>query len=196
MLSIRLAVASALLLAGVATAIDLPIFFEDVAARSGLTVPNTSGGKTRKDYIVETTGNGVAIFDYDGDGAEDIFIANGSTLDRHPGTKRLPQLYHNNGQGHFTEVGEKAGFTVEGWGQGVCVGDYDNDGWPDLVVTYYGSNRVYRNLGNGMFRDVTAQAQLPVGETRYGSGCSFFDYDRDGYLDLFIANYVDFDFAK
>jgi hypothetical protein len=159
-------------------------------------VPNTSGGKTRKDYIVETTGNGVAIFDYDGDGAEDIFIANGSTLDRHPGTKRLPQLYHNNGQGHFTEVGEKAGFTVEGWGQGVCVGDYDNDGWPDLVVTYYGSNRVYRNLGNGMFRDVTAQAQLPVGKTRYGSGCSFFDYDRDGYLDLFIANYVDFDFAK
>src|SRR5437773_1323106 len=121
MLSIRFAATSALLFAGMAIAIDLPIFFEDVAPSSGLTVPNTSGGKTRKDYIVETTGNGVAIFDYDGDGAEDIFITNGTTLDRHPGTRRLPQLYHNDGHGRFTEVGEKAGFTVEGWGQGVCV---------------------------------------------------------------------------
>jgi hypothetical protein len=191
---VRLAGASALLFVGATIAIDLPIFFEDVAQSSGgLTVPNTSGGKARKDYILETTGNGVAIFDYDGDGAEDIFIANGTTLHRTAAGKNLPQLYHNDGHGHFTEVGENAGFTVEGWGQGVCVGDYDNDGWPDLLVTYYGHNRLYRNLGNGRFRDVTAQAKLPVDGIRYGSGCSFFDYDRDGYLDLFVANYVDLD---
>jgi hypothetical protein len=196
MVSIRVGALLALLLAGVGLAIDAPVFFEDIARSSGLTVANTSGGTAHKDYILETTGNGVAIFDYDDDGAEDIFIANGTTLDRRPGGKRLPQLYHNDGHGRFTEVGEKAGFTVEGWGQGVCVGDYDNDGRPDLLVTYYGVNRLYRNLGNGTFRDVTGQAGLPVEGTRYGSGCSFFDYDHDGYLDLFVANYVDLDLAK
>jgi hypothetical protein len=196
MISIRVVGASLLLMAGVAIAIDAPVFFEDVARSSGLTVPNTSGGKARKDYILETTGNGVAVFDYDGDGADDIFIANGTTLDRHPGTTSLPQLYHNDGHGRFTEVGAQAGFTGEGWGQGVCVGDYDNDGRPDLLVTYYGANRLYRNLGNGAFRDVTAQAGLSLDGIRYGSGCSFFDYDRDGNLDLFIANYVDLDLAK
>jgi enediyne biosynthesis protein E4 len=196
MLAVRFAGRSALLLVGAAIAMDPPISFEDVARSSGLTVPNTFGGKARKDYILETTGNGVAIFDYDGDGAEDVFIANGTTLDRAAGVRHLPQLYHNDGHGHFTEVGEKAGFAVGGWGQGVCVGDYDNDGWPDLLVTYYGHNRLYRNLGNGKFRDVTAQAKLPVDGIRYGSGCSFFDYDRDGYLDLFVANYVDLDLEK
>lgn len=197
MLSSRVVGASALLLAGVLAGFQhSSVFFEDVARASGLTVPNTSGGKVRKDYILETTGNGVAIFDYDGDGAEDVFIANGTTLKANPGAKRLPQLYHNDGRGHFTEVGEKAGFTVEDWGQGVCVGDYDNDGRPDLLITYYGHNRLYRNLGNGTFRDVTAQAKLPVDGIRYGSGCSFFDYDRDGHLDLFVANYVDLDLAK
>jgi hypothetical protein len=197
MFSPRVVAASALVLVGAVVAMDPPsVSFEDVASATGLTIPNTSGGKTRKDYILETTGNGVAVFDYDGDGAEDIFIANGTTLDAHSGPKRLPQLYHNDGHGHFKEVGEKAGFTVEGWGQGVCVGDYDNDGWPDLMVTYYGHNRLYRNLGNGTFRDVTVQAKLPIDGLRYGSGCSFFDYDRDGHLDLFVANYVDLDLSK
>src|SRR5262249_47242444 len=128
MTSFRATNAAALLFAGVGIAIELPLFFEDIAPSSGLTGFNTSGGKTRKDYIIETTGNGVAIFDYDGDGAEDVFIANGTTLERREGARRLPQLYHNDGRGRFTEVGEKAGFTLEGWGQGVCVGDYDNDG--------------------------------------------------------------------
>ena len=197
MFALRVVGTSALLFVCALVAVDLPpISFEDVARGSGLTVPNTSGGTNRKDYILETTGNGVAIFDYDKDGAEDIFIANGTTLNPHTGSKRLPQLYHNDGRGHFTEVGEKAGFTTEGWGQGVCVGDYDNDGWPDLLVTYYGHNRLYRNLGNGTFRDVTAQAKLPVEGIRYGSGCSFLDYDRDGNLDLFVANYVDLDLSK
>src|SRR5512133_2232771 len=108
MLSTRVAGASALLFMGAAIAIDVPVFFEDVARPSGITLPNTSGGKSRKDYILETTGNGVAIFDYDGDGVDDIFIANGTTLERRPGTRRLPQLYHNDGNGRFTEVGEKA----------------------------------------------------------------------------------------
>ena len=186
----------ALLLVTVALAINPPVLFEDVGASSGLIIPNTSGGKARKDYILETTGNGVAIFDYDGDGAEDIFIANGATIEHSPGAQHLPQLYHNDGRGHFTEIGKKAGFNVEGWGQGVCVGDYDNDGRPDLLITYYGHNRLYRNMGDGTFRDVTAEAKLPVDGIRYGSGCSFLDYDRDGNLDLFIANYVDLDLAK
>jgi enediyne biosynthesis protein E4 len=196
MRSLRVASLLVVLLVGAAIGTDSPVFFEDLAKSSGLTVPNTSGGKTRKDYILETTGNGAAVFDYDGDGAEDIFIANGTTLDAPKAAPRLPQLYHNDGHGRFTEVGKTAGFTTEGWGQGVCVGDYDNDGWPDLLVTYYGTNRLYRNLGNGAFRDVTAEAKLPTAGIRYGSGCSFFDYDRDGYLDLFVANYVDLDLAK
>ena len=196
MLSVRPLLASILLLAGTAIAVEIPVYFEDVAPVRGLTVPNTFGGKTHKDYILETTGNGVAIFDYDGDGDEDIFIANGTTLTPDSSSRHLPQLYHNDGRGHFTEGALKAGFTEEGWAQGVCVGDYDNDGWPDLLVTYYGHNRLYRNLGNGTFRDVTAEAHLPVTGSRYGSGCSFFDYDRDGYLDLFVANYVDLDLEK
>src|SRR5262245_25794006 len=143
---IRVAGPLMLLLVGAAIAIDSPVFFEDLAKSSGLTVPNTSGGKTRKDHILETTGNGVAVFDYDGDGAEDIFIANGTTLYATKGSPRLPQLYNNDGHGRFTEVGKNAGFAMEGWGQAVCVGDYDNDGWPDLLVTYYGTNRFYLNL--------------------------------------------------
>ncbi len=171
--------------------------FEDIATTAGLTVKNVFGGLDRKDYILETTGNGVAIFDYDGDGRNDIFIANGTRLNP-PGIPPAShaQLYHNLGNGHFEEIGEKAGFTRSGWAQGVCVGDYDNDGRPDLLVTYYGHNVLYRNLGNGKFEDATEHAKLPVTGIRYGSGCSFVDYDRDGYLDLFVANYVDLDLAK
>ena len=190
-------VALALLALGcAAVAISPSVSFVDVAPSSGLTTTNTFGGKTRKDYILETTGNGVAIFDYDHDGAEDIFFVNGTTLGEPSPGRHIPQLYHNDGHGHFTDVAAQAGFTTEGWGQGVCVGDYDNDGWPDLLVTYYGHNRLYRNQGDGTFRDVTAQAKLPVDGLRFGSGCSFLDYDRDGLLDLFVANYVDLDLSK
>src|SRR5450432_2033064 len=175
----------------------VPVRLVDIADASGLTLPNTSGGKEKKTYILESTGNGVAIFDYDGDGANDILIANGTTLEG-PGSgpPRTLQLYHNDGHGKFTEVGREAGFTIEGWAQGVCVGDYNNDGKPDLLVTYYGYNRLYKNLGNGRFADATAEAHLPVTGVRYGAGCSFVDYDRDGWLDLFVANYVDLDLAK
>jgi hypothetical protein len=169
-------------------------FFRDVAATAGLTVRNLFGGLDRKDYILETTGNGVAIFDYDGDGRNDIFIANGTRFNS--AEKALPQLYHNDGNGHFHNVAQEAGFTVSGWGQGVCVGDFDNDGHPDLLVTYYGHNVLYRNRGDGTFEDLTAKAKLPTTGVRFGSGCSFVDYDRDGYLDLVVANYVDLDLDK
>jgi hypothetical protein len=159
-------------------------------------VPNTFGGRDKKTYILESTGNGAAIFDYDGDGANDILIANGTTLEGPAaGASRTVQLYHNDGHGHFTDVSRQAGFTVEGWAQGICVGDYDNDGKPDVLITYYGHNRLYRNLGGGKFEDATGAAHLPVAGIRYGAGCSFVDYDRDGWLDLFVANYVNLDLA-
>ncbi len=176
-----------------------PLFradFQDIASASGLLKSNIYGGLDSKAYILETTGNGVAIFDYDGDGKNDIFIVNGTRLNKQTGESSLPQLYHNDGNGRFSEVSEKAGFQSTGWGQGVCVGDYDNDGHPDLLLTAYGHNTLYRNRGNGTFEDVTEKAKLPVTGIRYGSGCSFVDYDRDGYLDLFVANYVDLDLAK
>jgi hypothetical protein len=170
------------------------IQFADVSQSAGLTAPNTFGGRLKKDYILETTGNGAAIFDYDGDGSNDILIANGTLLDgvAPPSTAHL-HLYRNDGTGHFTEAARQAGLTQEGWGQGICVGDYDNDGWPDVLVTYYGHNVLYHNLGNGKFADVTRVAGLPVEGTRWGSGCTFLDYDRDGKLDLFVSNYVDLD---
>jgi hypothetical protein len=167
--------------------------FVDVAADAGLTAENTFGGKERKDFLIETTGTGVAIFDFDGDGSNDIFLANGTVFGKQATTPS--QLYRNDGRGRFTEVGREAGFTRTGWAQGVCVGDYDNDGRPDLVVTYYGSNALYRNTG-GKFVDVTEKAGLPTSGTRWGSGCAFVDYDRDGYLDLFVANYVELDLGK
>ena len=182
---------SLLLLAETGTTIR----FVDIAEQSGLTLPTTFGGKVKKDYILESTGTGAAIFDYDGDGANDIFIANGTVFT--PGAPPAhSQLYRNDGNGHFTEVGRQAGFTRTGWAQASCVGDYDNDGKPDLLVTYYGPNSLYRNRGDGAFSDVTAAAGLPVSGTRWGSGCAFIDYDRDGYLDIFVANYVDLDLAK
>ncbi|HEX3880746.1 MAG TPA: VCBS repeat-containing protein, partial [Bryobacteraceae bacterium] len=172
-----------------AAAVESPaVRFIDVAAKSGLTVLNTFGGKEKTDSILESTGTGVAIFDFDGDGANDVFIANGPPS--------LSQLYKNDGAGHFTEVGKEAGLTRSGWAQGACVGDIDNDGHPDLFVAYYGHNSLYRNLGNGKFQDVTARAGLPVDGVRWGSGCAFLDYDRDGFLDLFVANYVDLDPAQ
>jgi hypothetical protein len=191
---LRRTAAISLTLLTLAAATTPPFFFRDVAESAGLTGKNVFGGLGRKDYILETTGNGVAIFDYDGDGRNDIFIANGTRLNATASSP--PQLYHNDGNGHFHEVAQTAGLTVTGWGEGVCVGDYDNDGHPDMLVTYYGHNILYRNRGDGTFEDATAKAKLPTTGIRYGSGCSFVDYDRDGHLDLVVANYVDLDLNK
>lgn len=166
--------------------------FSDIAASAGVTGQNIFGGVARKDYILETTGSGAAIFDYDGDGRNDILITNGTRLDGSAEGKQAHTfLYHNEGNGKFREVSREAGIALHGWAQGVCVGDYDNDGHPDVLVSFYGHNALMRNKGNGTFEDVTEKAKLPVTGTRYGSGCTFIDYDRDGNLDLFVSNYVD-----
>src|SRR5215472_337927 len=159
----KLAIAAgALAFISLALVADTPGFrFIDIAAQAGLTIPNTFGGKEKKDYILESTGTGAAIFDYNGDGANDIFIANGTVLNA-SGPPTRSQLYRNDGKGHFTEVGLQAGLTRTGWAQAACVGDFDNDGHPDLFVTYYGHNSLYRNLGNGKFEDITERAGLPV----------------------------------
>jgi hypothetical protein len=173
-------------------------YFTDEAMKEGLTMKNVFGGVNAKKYIIETTGTGVAIFDYDNDGWPDIFLVNGTTLGDVPSTSTAAptnHLYHNNHDGTFTDVTEKAGLLHTGWGQGVCVGDYDNDGFEDLYVTYYGKNVLYHNNGNGTFTDVSAQAGVAGNGKEWGSGCAFVDYDRDGKLDLMVATYVDFDLA-
>ena len=169
-------------------------FFTDEAEKSGLTMKDVFGGVDTKKYIIETTGTGVAIFDYDNDGWPDIFIVNGTTLDPLAGEKPpTNHLYHNNRDGTFTDVTEKAGLVHTGWGQGVCVGDYDNDGYDDLYVTYYGKNVLYHNNGDGTFTDVSEKAGVAGTGKAWGTGCAFVDYDRDGKLDLFVSTYVDFD---
>ncbi len=170
--------------------------FTDIAQKAGLSVHEIFGGVNTKKYIIETTGTGVAIFDYDNDGWPDIFIVNGTTLDPSPSANPpTSHLYHNNHDGTFTDVTQKAGLTHTGWGQGVCVGDYDNDGWEDLYVTYYGKNVLYHNNGDGTFTDVSEKAGVAGSGKSWGNGCAFVDYDRDGHLDLIVANYVDFDLA-
>jgi hypothetical protein len=169
--------------------------FIDVAENSGLTMQEIFGGIDTKKYIIETTGTGVAIFDYDNDGWPDIFLVNGTRLDE-KSVANAPsnRLYHNNHDGTFSDVTAKAGLIATGWGQGVCVGDYDNDGWEDLYVTYYGKNRLYHN-NHGVFAEVAEKAGIAGSGKAWGTGCAFVDYDRDGKLDLVVANYVDFDLA-
>ncbi len=165
--------------------------FTDVAAQAGLTHPVIYGGVKQKDYIFETVGCGVAFLDYDNDGWLDIFVLCGTRLtDPVPGSTN--RLYKNNRDGSFTDVTEAAGLTRTGWASSVSVADYNNDGYEDIFITYYGQNVLYRNNGNGTFTDVTREAGLYFeGSTRYGSGCTFIDYNRSGHLDLFVANYVD-----
>ena len=168
--------------------------FVDVARSSGLFVMNVNGAAEKKTYIIESTGSGIASFDYNNDGYPDIFIVNGTTLDAAQGAKRpISHLLRNNRDGTFTDVTRGSGLDHSGWGQGVCVGDYDNDGWLDLFVTYYGTNVLYHNNGDGTFSDVTRRSGLTLDHMNYSTGCAFLDYDRDGRLDLFVASYVDFD---
>jgi enediyne biosynthesis protein E4 len=175
----------------------LPFSFASIGREAGLAAATVFGGRETNRYLLETTGCGVAMFDYDGDGLQDLFFVNGTTLEGFPaGQEPRPHLYRNTGGARFEDVTVAAGLNDQfGWGQGACAGDYDNDGFPDLFVTYYGRNRLFHNTGRGRFEDVTAAAGLAEPGTRWGTGCAFLDYDRDGRLDLFAANYIDLDLA-
>jgi len=172
-----------------------PVHFVDIAQQAGLSAQNIYGGDTHKEFIVETTGNGAIIFDYDNDGWPDVFLPNGTTVEGFPkDSAATGHLYHNNHDGTFTDVTNAGGLARPGWGQGGCVGDYDNDGYLDLLVTYWGQNSLYHNNGNGTFTDVTAKAGLNTPRDQWSTGCSFVDYDRDGKADLFVGRYVDFSY--
>ena len=172
----------------------LTFAFTNIARQAGLTAPTIYGGRESNKYLLETTGSGVALIDYDRDGRLDIFMVNGTTLDgAPPGT--TSHLYRNKSDGAFEDVTDRAGLRQTGWGQGACVGDIDSDGFDDLYVTYWGQNRLFRNRGNGAFEDITDRAGLKTAR-RWGAGCAFLDYNRDSRLDLVVANYIDMELAS
>jgi hypothetical protein len=175
-----------------------PAWFVDEGQAAGLTMLNVNGGVDTKKYIIETTGSGAAVIDYDNDGWPDIFIVNGTTLgarDGHTSTVPTGHLYHNNRDGTFSDVTRAAKIGETGWGQGACVGDYDNDGYDDLYITAYGVNLLFHNERNGTFKETAKEAGVAGDGHAWSTGCAFVDYDRDGKLDLVVATYVDFDVA-
>ncbi|HEX3660457.1 MAG TPA: CRTAC1 family protein [Acidobacteriaceae bacterium] len=172
-----------------------PVQFIDVGRQAGLNIPNVWGGVDTKRVIIETKGSGIAFFDYDHDGWLDIYMTNGSRLDTQwpPGQTPTTHLYKNNRDGTFTDVTAQSGLARSGWQTGVCVGDYNNDGWDDLFCTFWGRNILFHNNGDGTFTDVTKKAGIYREKGRWGTGCTFLDYDRDGHLDLFVCNFVALD---
>lgn len=181
-------------LAAAASNDQMLVQFNNVARQAGLTAITIYGDEHKNRYLLETTGSGAAFIDYDNDAWLDVFLVNGTRLDGVPASvKATNRLYRNNHNGTFTDVTEKAGLVRSGWGQGVCVGDYDNDGYDDLFISSYGKNALYHNNGNGTFTDLAEKAEVANNRTRWGSGSAFVDYDRDGYLDLFVASYIDLD---
>jgi hypothetical protein len=179
------------------------VSFTDVALQAGLRHPSIYGGLETKRFIIETNGAGVALLDADDDGWTDALVLSGTRLRDGAredvawpaGQAPSNRLYRNNRDGSFSDATERSGLGRTGWASGVCAGDYDNDGRLDLLLTYYGRNLLFRGLGGGRFDDVTAKAGLPTQGTRWGSGCSFLDFDRDGLLDLFVSNYLVLDLA-
>ena len=174
------------------------VYFENVAEHAGLTAVNVWGGVDHKRSIIEAKGSGLAFFDFDHDGWLDIYLTNGNRLDAQWPAGKAPtsHLYKNNRDGTFTDVTKRSGLALTGWQTGVCVGDYNNDGWDDLFCCFWGHNLLFHNNGDGTFTDVTRKAGLFRDEIRWGAGCTFLDYDRDGHLDLFICNYLKLDPAK
>jgi hypothetical protein len=170
-----------------------PIVFQDVAEKAGLTKWRQVMGTPEKKFIIETVGSGVGLIDYDRDGWLDIYLVNGSTYDALSGKAQPPHaaLFHNNHDGTFSNVAEQAGVTNERWGFGVAIGDFDNDGWPDIYVTNFGKNRLYHNNHDGTFTDVAEKAGVALGN--WSTGPTFGDYDGDGRLDLFVPGYVHYD---
>lgn len=169
-----------------------PAKFTNVAAEAGLTTPSIFGSPTRIEYLLETTGGALGWIDFDRDGDPDLVVLQGQRFG-----ETLPaahhRLYRNEGNGKFTDVSQSAGFVFQGWGNGLCVGDFDNDGWDDLFIAQWGQDLLLRNNQKGGFTDVTAEAGLARPDRRWGSGSTFVDFDRDGDLDLFVSNYLEFD---
>ncbi len=174
------------------------VTFVDVARDAGLTVSNVWGGRDSQTYIVEVKGSGLAFFDYDNDGWLDIYLSNGVRFEETytPATAPISRLYRNNRDGTFADVTAHAGVGRTGWGTGVGTGDYDNDGRDDLFCTYWGHNILFHNNGDGTFTDVTRKAGLYEDRIRWGTGSTFLDYDRDGFLDLFVGNFIELDITK
>ncbi|HEX4488118.1 MAG TPA: CRTAC1 family protein [Terriglobales bacterium] len=170
-----------------------PIVFQDIAEKAGLAAWKHTMGTPAKKFILETVGSGVALLDYDNDGWLDIYLVNGATYDSLSGKETPPHaaLFHNNHDGTFTDVAVKAGVANDRWGFGAVVGDYDNDGWPDIFVSNFGKNRLYHNNHDGTFTDVADKAGVALGN--WSTGATFGDYDGDGKLDLFVAGYVHYD---
>ncbi|MBV9036402.1 MAG: VCBS repeat-containing protein, partial [Acidobacteriaceae bacterium] len=167
-----------------------PVIFTDVTKVAGLDKFHHRSGTPSKATIIEAPGSGVALLDFDQDGWLDIYLLNGSTVAALKGQEAPPRamLFHNNHDGTFSDVTEKAGVANERWGFGVAVGDYDNDGWPDIYVANYGKNRLYHNNRDGTFTDVAGKAGVALGA--WSAGPTWGDYDHDGLLDLFVPGYV------
>jgi enediyne biosynthesis protein E4 len=186
--------------AGQAPLSPWPVKFVDVAQQAGLTHPSVYGGLERKRFILETNGAGTGFLDYDRDGWIDALVLSGTRLEEQsrreiswaPRDAPRSRLYRNRRDGTFEDVSERVGLNRVGWASGVCAGDYDNDGWVDMFITYFGTNVLYRNRQGTRF-EAASKAMPPAAAPRWGSGCSFLDYDRDGDLDLFVANYLRFD---
>ena len=181
-----------------AMSVPSKVQFQDVAAKAGLTTPNIWGGVDHKRSIIEAKGSGLAFYDYDHDGWLDIYLTNGNRLDTTWPAGQAPtsHLFKNNRDGTFTDVTAGSGIGVTGWQTGVCVGDFNNDGWDDLFCCFWGHNILFQNHGNGTFTDVTRKVGLQQNQIRWGAGCTFLDYNRDGHLDLFVCNYLKLDPAK
>jgi enediyne biosynthesis protein E4 len=171
------------------------VTFTDISSQAGLSrALNVSGSPANKQLLLEEMGGGAALLDFDNDGWLDVFLVNGSSFSNSNSSRKpTSYLFRNNRDMTFTDVSDKANLTISGWGQGSCVGDYDNDGFDDLFVSYWGRNILYRNRSDGTFEDVSSKTRVVGSESRWGAGCCFLDYDRDGRLDLFVANYVNFD---